>query len=358
VRESTSVTTGASSWPAVLQKLVQRTDLARDEVEWALSEILTGQATEAQIAGFAIGLRAKGETVAEMTALADTVVRFGERLPIDGFDRDQLVDTCGTGGDRCDTINVSTLAAVVAAGAGAPVVKHGNRSASSQCGSADVLEALGVTIELEPSSVAQCVAHAGMGFCFAPRFNPALRHAGPARRALGVATTFNFLGPLVNPAAVQRQVVGVSDPAMAERMLGVLKARGAIHAWVVFGHDGLDEITTTGPSTVYELRDGDVRVRTLDPAMFGVRVAELSALRGGDASHNAAIALRILDGEPGPGRDVVVVNAAAALLVAGLAADIAEGVAMAMEAIGNGAAARVVEGLVKSSRATTRAGGA
>jgi anthranilate phosphoribosyltransferase len=340
----------APTWPGVIGKLLDGTDLARDEVAWALSQILAGEAVDAVIAGFAVALRTKGETVEEMTALADTVAEFGVRLGTEGLPLDRLVDTCGTGGDRAGTINVSTLAAIVAAGAGAPVVKHGNRSASSLCGSADLLEALGVVVDLEPGGVAACVGEAGMGFCFAPRFNPALRHAGPVRRALGVPTTFNFLGPLVNPAGVRRQIVGVSDPAMAPRMLGVLQARGALHAWVVFGHDGLDEITTTGPSTVHELRDGELRSFTVEPADFGVPVAEAGAIRGGEASRNAEVAQRVLDGEVGAARDVVVVNAAAALHVAGLAATVAEGAELAREAIGNGAAARVVERLVKVSQ--------
>jgi len=341
------------SWPSVIGQLLAGADLTRDEVAWAFSQILAGEAGDILIAGFAVGLRAKGETVEEMTALADTVAEFGVRLGTEGFEHERLVDTCGTGGDRAGTINVSTLAAIVAAGAGAPVVKHGNRSASSVCGSADLLEALGVLVDLHPEGVAACLGEAGMGFCFAPRFNPALRHAGPVRRTLGVPTTFNFLGPLVNPAAVRRQIVGVSDPAMAARMLGVLQARGALHAWVVFGHDGLDEITTTGPSTVHELRDGEVRAFSVAPADFGVPEAEPGALRGGDAARNAEIANRVLDGEAGAARDVVVVNAAAALHIAGLADTLVDGVELAQEAIGNGAAARVVERLVKVSQGGT-----
>jgi anthranilate phosphoribosyltransferase len=344
------MTAPTPTWSQVLGKLLARIDLSRDEAAWALSEILSGRADDAHIAGFAFGLRAKGETVDEMTALADTVAEFGDPLAGEHLERDQLVDTCGTGGDRAGTINVSTLAAIVAAGAGAPVVKHGNRSASSLCGSADLLEALGVVVDLHAAGVAACVVEAGMGFCFAPRFNPAMRHAVPVRRALGVPTTFNFLGPLVNPAAVRRQIVGVSDPTMAERMVGVLRARGALHAWVVFGHDGLDEITTTGASTVYELRDGDIRTRTVEPATFGVPVADPGAIKGGEPNRNAEIAARVLDGEPGPAADVVIVNAAAALHVAGLAVTIADAVELAREAIGNGAAARVVERLVKVSQ--------
>ncbi|MGH9222833.1 MAG: anthranilate phosphoribosyltransferase, partial [Acidimicrobiales bacterium] len=230
-------------WPAILGALTKGSDLSAEQAGAALAEILEGAATPSQVAGFCIALRMKGETVVEMAGLIDTMLAFAPRVPLPlSLD---LVDTCGTGGDRSGTINVSTLAAMIVAGAGAPVCKHGNRSASSACGSADVLEALGVSIDLGPSGVAACVQEAGMGFCFAPRFHAALRHAGPTRRELGVPTVFNFLGPLANPARVRRQALGVSDPAMAERMLGVLQANGAHRALVVYGHDGLDELSTT-----------------------------------------------------------------------------------------------------------------
>ena len=250
----------------MLAPLCARQDLTSAQAGAAMAEILRGDATPAQIAAFAVGLRIKGETVEEMAGLVTSMLDFAEPVPLGPELAAAVIDTCGTGGDRSGTINVSTIAAFVAAGAGAKVCKHGNRAASSKAGSADVLEALGVVIDLGPDGVAACVAEAGMGFCFAARFHAALRHSGPVRRELGVPTVFNFLGPLANPARVRRQVVGVSDPRMAEKVLGVLRANGAAHALVVYGHDGLDELTTADTSTVFELRDGQVRTFVVDPA--------------------------------------------------------------------------------------------
>jgi anthranilate phosphoribosyltransferase len=329
---------------------MRKENLVAGDADWAMSEILRGDALEPQIAAFAVALRSKGETVVEMTAMLDTMMRFAEHVPSDGLDVDSLVDTCGTGGDRSGTINVSTLAACAVAGAGVVVAKHGNRSASSQCGSADLLEALGVTIDLGPVGVARCLVEAGFGFCLAPRFHAALRHAGPTRRAIGVATTFNFLGPLANPVGVRRQTIGVSDGAMAARVAGVLQARGAIRAWVFHGHDGLDELTTTGPSTVHEVRDGEVWTFTVDPAeMLRIERVEAAALRGGDTGANAEIARRVLDGERGPVHDVVALNAAAALVVADRAATLAEGFELARASLADGAAAAALDRLVKVS---------
>ena len=340
-------------WPAVLGALGRRRGLTADEAGAALAEILSGSATSAQIAAFALGLRIKGETVEEMAALVATMADFGDRVELpEGVD---AVDTCGTGGDRSSSINVSTLAALMVAGAGAPVLKHGNRSASSACGSADVLEALGVSANLGPAGVAACVEQAGMGFCFAPRFHPALRHAGPTRKELGTPTVFNFLGPLANPGRVRRQTLGVSDPAMAERMIGVLVARGAERALVVYGHDGLDELSTTTTSTVLELRDGGIRAYDVDPAALGFAPADASALRGGDASTNAELARRVLDGEAGPHRDIVLLNAAAGLLAAGEVDDLPAGFEAATAALDGGAAAGVVERLVEVSQAARAA---
>jgi anthranilate phosphoribosyltransferase len=276
------------------------------------------------------------------------LLAFAESVPLPaGL---EVVDTCGTGGDRSHTINISTIAAFVVAGAGAPVCKHGNRAASSACGSADVLEALGVAIDLGPASVAECIAHVGMGFCFAPRFHAAMRHAGPTRRELGVATVFNFLGPMANPARVRRQVLGVSDPAMAEKMIAVLQANGAVRALVVYGHDGLDEITTTTTSTVHELRDGSVRTYVIDPVALGLESASMDALKGSDAAANASFARRVLEGEKGPQRDIVVLNAAAGLVAAGAADDVAGGLALAAAAIDDGRAASVLTRLVEASQ--------
>ena len=315
-------------WPGILGPLTSGEDLTTEQAAGAMAEILSGEATPAQVAGFIVGLRMKGETIEEMAGLLSAMQDASEYVPL--TDLDGVIDTCGTGGDRSHSINVSTIAAFVVAGAGAKVCKHGNRAASSACGSADVLEALGVAIELDPAAVARCVEKAGIGFCFAPRFHPAMRHAGPTRRELGVPTVFNFLGPLANPARVRRQVLGVSDARMAEKMAGVLKARGSERALVVFGHDGLDELTTTTTSTVVELcEDGELRRYELDPAAHGISRADPSALRGGDAPANVAATRAVLGGEPGAQRDIVVLNAAAGLIAAGMAADLAEGLSAA-----------------------------
>jgi anthranilate phosphoribosyltransferase len=338
-------------WPAVLAPLCAGRDLTREQAGAAMAEVLRGDATPAQIAALAIGLRIKGETVAEMAGLVGAMLAFAEQVPLTAETAATVIDTCGTGGDRSGTINVSTIAAFVAAGAGAKVCKHGNRASSSKAGSADVLEALGVAIDLGPDAVAQCVEEAGMGFCFAARFHAALRHAGPVRRELGVPTVFNFLGPLANPARVRRQVVGVSDPRMAEKVIGVLQANGAEHALVVYGHDGLDELTTSTTSTVHELRDGGVTAFTVDPSALGLARAAPGGLLGGDAATNAALAREVLDGAPGPKRDIVVLNAAAALVVAGRCADLEEGVAAAHASIDSGRAAGVLGSLAKVSTA-------
>lgn len=331
-----------------LARLVRGDELPPAVAEQALATILRGEATDAQIAGFAVALRAKGESPAELAALVRTMLRFAETVPVP--DPAEVIDTCGTGGDRAGTVNVSTMAAFVAAGAGARVAKHGNRAASSQCGSADVLEALGVAVDLAPEGVARCLEDVGIGFCLATRYHPALRFAGPVRRELGVPTTFNFLGPLSNPAGVGRQSVGVSDPAMAERVIGALAELGKVRALVFFGHDGLDELTTTAPSTVYELVDGAVHRRVVDPAELGIPRAERADLAGGDAAANAAIVHEVLGGGRGPVRDIVCLNAAAALLVADLVVDLAEGVELAGAVLDDGRAALALERFVAASR--------
>ena len=334
-------------WPAVLRPLLAREDLSREAAGAALADILEGTATSAQIAAFATALRIKGETVEEMTGLVAAIFRYAE--PLDVPDAADLIDTCGTGGDRSGSINVSTLSAFVLAGAGARVVKHGNRAVSSASGSADVLEALGVVADLAPAGVRRCLDEAGMAFCFAPRFHPCFRFAGPTRRELGVPTVFNFLGPLANPAKPGRQVVGVSDPAMAETMARVLAANGARRAVVVFGHDGMDELTTTTTSTMYDTASGEPVASTVDPAALGLAGAGSADLAGGDPAANAGAVRRVLDGEKGPHRDVVLLNAAAGALVAGLAGDLAEGVEVAAAAIDDGRAAAVLDRLVEAS---------
>jgi len=336
----------APLWPALLAKLMRREELAPEEAGGALATILEGRATAAQIAGFAVALRAKGETPAEMAALVRTMLAYAERVDVAG----PLLDTCGTGGDRSGSINVSTLAALVAAGAGARVAKHGNRSASSACGSADLLEALGVAVNLGPAGVARCIDEVGIGFCFAPRYHAALRHAGPVRRELGVPTTFNFLGPLANPAGARRQTIGVGDAAMAERMVATLVELGVERALVFFGHDGLDELTTTTTSAVWDVVGGDVRFFNLDPTELGIPLATPEDLVGGDPAANARLARAVLDGEPGPGRDIVVLNAAAALLAADVVTDLAAGIEAASASLAGGRAAAVLDGLVKTSR--------
>ena len=343
-------------WPAILGTLTRRQNLSGAEAAAALREILEGAATSAQIAAFCVALRMKGETVEEMSGLLSTLLEYGQRvsLPPDLA----VVDTCGTGGDRSHTMNVSTTAALVVAGAGAAVCKHGNRAASSKSGSADVLEALGVVIDLGPEGVAGCVREVGMGFCFAPRFHSALRHAGPTRRELGVPTVFNFLGPLANPARVRRQALGVSDPGMAERMVGVLQANGAERALVVYGHDGLDELSTSTTSTVIELRDGAVRTYVVDPANLGLAHAPKEAVRGGDAATNAELTRRVLEGEHGPHRDFVLLTAAAGVVAAGVADDLAEGMEAATASVDDGKAAAVLEGLVRVSNVKARAAAA
>jgi anthranilate phosphoribosyltransferase len=333
-------------WPAVLHRLTKREDLTREEAAEAFAEVMEGAAAPVQIAAFLVALRTKGETVAEMAGLVSTMIRFATPIKVEGV----LIDTCGTGGDRAGTINVSTLAAVVVAGAGGRVVKHGNRAASSLCGSADLLEALGVNIEAEVETIVRCVDEAGIGFCFAPRFHPAMRHAGSIRRELGIPTTMNFLGPLSNPAQAERQVVGVSDPAMAPKMAEVLRTLGKVRAMVLYGHDGLDELTTGDRSTVFELRDDTITTYEVDPGKLGLRAAAGDAVRGGDVTINTGLARRFLEGEEGAIQDIVCLNAAAALVVGGLADDLGGGLELARAAVADGRAARALERLVAVSQ--------
>ena len=338
-------------WPVVLGALTRREDLTSVQAAAALGNVLDGNATSAQIAGFAIALRMKGETVEEMAGLVQAMLDHAEPVPLSDELVARIVDTCGTGGDRSHSINVSTIASFVVAGAGVPVCKHGNRAASSASGSADVLEALGVVIDLGPEGVARCVEEAGMGFCMAPRFHPAMRHAGPTRGELGVPTVFNFLGPLANPARPRRQVVGVSDPAMAEKMLGVLEANGAVRALVVHGHDGLDELTVSTTSTVHDLSEGTVRTYVVDPVELGLAPSAVDLLRGADAVTNAGLARAVLEGGRGPHRDVVLLNAAAGLVAAGVVDDLVEGLATAERSVDDGRAAEVLDRLVEVSKA-------
>jgi anthranilate phosphoribosyltransferase len=334
----------------VLGALLGGTSLDAEDTAWAMGEMMAGQATPAQLASFAVLLRAKGETVAEHAGLVTAMLANAERVQVAG----PLLDVVGTGGDRANTVNLSTMSALVAAGAGARVAKHGNRAASSSAGAADVLEALGVAIALPADGVARCVDEAGIGFCFAPVFHPGMRHASVPRREIGVPTVFNFLGPLTNPARPTSLAVGCSDARMAPIMAAVLAERGD-RAVVFRGDDGLDELTTTTTSRVWVVREGDVREERLDPAALGVPVADRDALRGGDAAYNAKVARSLLAGERGPVRDAVLLNAGAALAAYdGLAGSLPDGVAAGMEraaaAIDSGAAADVLDRWVAVSR--------
>lgn len=338
-------------WPGVLAELTARRDLSTEMLQSALAVILAGDASPAQIAGFAIGLRSKGETVDELRAALDCMYTYGVEVPLTEDERLAAICTCGTGGDRSHSINISTIAAFVVAGAGSTVCKHGGRAASSAAGSADVLEALGVTLEVSPDGVAESVRTAGVGFCLAPRFHPAMRHAAPVRRELGVATMFNFLGPMANPGRVARQVMGVSDPAMAPKAAAVLAARGASRALVVFGHDGLDELTTTTTSTLLWVEDGRITESIVDPSAFGLPKATAEQLRGGTPAENADAARHVLEGRQGPHRDIVVLNAAAGLVAAGRVDTLEAAIPLAEASIDSGGALRALELLVTVSAA-------
>ena len=331
--------TRSRSWPGLLRRLVAGADLDTEDTMWAMGEVMSGLATPAQLAAFVVALRIKGETPAEITGLADGMLSYCCRLHV----AQRAVDVVGTGGDQAQTVNISTMAALVTAAAGAPVIKHGNRAASSQCGAADVLEALGVSIDLGPEQVARCLAEAGIGFCFAPAYHPAMRHAAAVRREIGIPTAFNFLGPLINPAQPGAALVGCADLRMAPVMAQVLADRG-VTALVVRGDDGLDEITTTTTTSVWVVEGGAVRLDQLDPAALGVPQAGGEELRGGDAAVNADAVRRLVAGEPGPVRDAVLLNAGAALVAYGgstgdLIADVRKMIQRAAEAVDSGAAA-------------------
>jgi anthranilate phosphoribosyltransferase len=335
--------TATQSWPALLSALMTGAPLDFRDTAWAMAEIMSGEANPVQVAAFAVLLRAKGESPEELGGLAATMLAHAGKVPLDG----PALDIVGTGGDRAHTVNISTMAALVAAGAGARIAKHGNRAASSACGAADLLEALGVVIDLPGEAVARCVVEAGIGFCFAPVFHPGFRHASVPRRELGVPTAFNFLGPLTNPARPTAQAVGCADARMAPVMAAVLAERGT-EALVFRGDDGLDELTTTTTSQVWVVHGGVVTQAVIDPAAFGIAPADPSALKGADAAYNAGVARDLLSGATGPVRDAVVLNAGAALaaydgLGDGLEAALPAGIARAEAAIDSGAAAAVLE---------------
>ncbi len=334
-------------WPRTLQRLISHEALSAEEAAAAMRAIMSGDVTPGQVGGFLMALRTKGETVDELDGLARTVLEFAHPVSTPG----PVLDTCGTGGDRSGTFNISTLSAIVVAGAGFPVAKHGNRAASSHCGSADLLEALGVKIDVDAAGVERCLKEAGIGFMFAPVFHPAFGHAAPVRGELRVPTSFNFLGPLTNPARPTAQVVGVSDERMLPLMAEVLARRGT-RAKLFRGEDGLDELTTTSPSMVLDVHDGEVRESRLDPTVHGIARATRDDLRGGDPAESAGIARSVLDGEQGPKRDVVLLNAGAALEVAGVASDIDEGLRLSAASIDEGKAAGTLERWIAVSNAS------
>ena len=305
----TTIPSSTETWPGLITALIEGTHLSTDQTRWAMSTIMAGNATDSQIAGFLVALRAKGETVDELTGLVEAMVANARPINIPG----ETLDIVGTGGDRHNTVNISSMAALVCAGAGAKVVKHGNRAASSASGSADVIEALGVRLDLPVERVAQAAVEAGITFCFAQVFHPSMRFAAVPRREMGVATAFNFMGPLTNPSNPSASAIGVADPRLAPLMAGVLARRG-VRALVFRGGDGLDEMTTTGVSTVWEVRNGTVEESVVDPLDLGISRATLEDLRGGDAAANAAVVRSVLAGDKGPVRDAVVLNAAAALV--------------------------------------------
>jgi anthranilate phosphoribosyltransferase len=340
-----------------LRALVDRRDLTRIEAAAAMEAVMSGAATNAQIAAFLTALRMKQETVEELIGFAQVmrqkVVRVrarGADVAQTGTDREMLIDTCGTGGDASGTFNVSTATAFVVAGAGLKVAKHGNRSVSSLCGSADVVETLGINIELPPAAVGRCVDEVGIGFLYAPLLHTAMKYVMPARREMGVRTVFNMLGPLTNPAGANAQVIGVYAESLCEPLARVLAELGTLRAYVVHGADGLDEITNTGESYIAEVHEGVVRISRVRPEEFGLPRASIADLQGGDREENAQIIRRVLAGEPGPRRDIVLMNAAAALVVGAKARDLKQGVALAAEAVDSGAAARKMSALVEFSR--------
>lgn len=327
--------------------LVQRRDLSRERAAVAMRELMSGEATPAQIGGFLVALHMKGETVDEVTGLAETMRSLATRVETK---RRPLVDTCGTGGDHSGTFNISTTAAFVVAGAGVAVAKHGNRSATSKCGSADVLEALGVNIDVSPEVVAHCIDKIGIGFLFARKLHTAMRHVAAPRTELRIRTVFNILGPLTNPAGACGQVMGVFDATLVERLARVLANLGSRHAFVVAGEDGLDELTLSGPSFVAEAQAGEVKSYEVTPEQFGLKRAGKDALLGGDAVQNAKLLRGVLEGAKGPHRDIVLLNAAPAIIAGQGAGDWPSAIQAAAKSIDSGVAASILEALIQETK--------
>jgi anthranilate phosphoribosyltransferase len=339
------------TWPTLLNQLIARVDLSEEDTSWAMDQIMSGAATSAQIAGFAVGLRAKGETPAEISSMAETMLTHARRVHLEA----RAVDIVGTGGDKSHSVNISTMASLVVAAAGAPVAKHGSRGASSKSGAADVLEALGVAIDLQPDDVERSLAELGIGFCFAPVFHPALRHAGTTRRELGVPTTFNLLGPLTNPAQPAAALIGCAYADKTRLLADVFAGRDTT-VLLVRGDDGLDEITTTTTTSIWVVAGGKVHTETFDPSTLDIPLATAADLRGGDAEFNAEVVRQLVGGKAGPVRDAVLINAAAALAAhAGFSAslhdDLAAGLVKAAAAIDSGDAASLLTRWAKFSAA-------
>lgn len=345
---------GGRTWPTLLRPLIAGQDLGEEDTRWAMGQVMAGEATPVQLAGFLVALRAKGETVAELTGLVEEMLAHARRIEVPG----RCLDIVGSGGDMMHTVNISTMAALVAAGAGVRVVKHGNRASSSTTGTADVLEALGLRLDHEPSRVAELAEEVGITFCFANVFHPSMRHAAAARRELGVPTAFNVLGPLTNPAQPAAAAIGVADGRMAVLMAGVLAARGT-SALVFRGHEGLDELAATGPAQVWWVRDGEVTEHVLDATELGLDRITVADLRGGAAEENAEVVRSVLAGAAGPVRQTVVLNAAAGLVAHGEAPGTAEGglldrlaagIVAAERSIDDGSAAAVLDRWISASR--------
>jgi anthranilate phosphoribosyltransferase len=336
-----------NSIQTAIGKLIERRDLTEAEAEAAMKCLMSGEATQAQIGSFLTALRMKGETIGEITALARVMREFAARITPKV--NDILVDTCGTGGDRIKTFNISTAAMFVAAGAGLVIAKHGNRSVTSKAGSADVVEAMGARIDLPPDEVKRCIETVGIGFMFAPRFHGAMKHAIGPRREMGIRTVFNILGPLTNPASAQAQVMGVFDGELTEKLARVLGKLGCKRAMVVHGLDGLDEISTLGETQISELKNGEVETYKIRPEVVGIERTSAEAIAGKDLVENVQMLIRVLRGERGPRRDIVLLNAAAAIVVGGKAHDLREGLTMAADAIDSGRAYEKVFQLVKAS---------
>ena len=336
-------------WPGLLSQLLERRDLTSAQAEAAITEILRGDATPSQMTAFIVALRAKGETAAELEGMLHAVRTAGNRVHLDDDVAARAIDIVGTGGDKSNSVNVSTMSALVVAGAGVPVCKHGNRAASSQCGAADLLAEVGLAIELDPVGVEACIRSSGFGFCLAARFHPAFRYTGPSRREIGIPTAFNLLGPMANPAPIANMLVGVAVPGMMDRMAEALASRGVKSAWVVHGHGGLDELSVSGPNTVFALKDGVVSKFEIEAKHFGIAVSSIDDVRGGDAKVNARVLRELFDGKKSPVRDIVAFNAGCALMVAGLVGDVAEGINRAHASIDSGAAADVLTAAVRES---------